>query len=337
MRFIRELLRMEPDDYENVDLNELLFHLANLLQDDHSLFRKWFPIHDDSLLRKFNSAFHGDISQESDFVKLQNDVESRTKAQPRTGLSFWFKGQAITGCFDAEVKVYVFICHAHLFGSCSFYHHVFFCDHVHFYHHAHRVLTFSPLSSFLIMLILVSCSPSHHINFFIFVHLFHCAHPFSLCSLCHHGHLIIKLPVSPSSLFVSCPPFSSWSLIPPCSRCHHVRFVTFKLTSYTFATFVYMMFFNPYIQNKTSYFINTLHLELWNPDGAKAEVRVSRRAPAQFGARVSHVMENDPLLGLKVCGFMRCLRWWISSSRSLSSPPDTGPETTTFQYHIYGL
>ena len=108
MRFIREQLFMNPDKYENVDMDELLCLLVNLFQDNPDAFRKWFPIHDVQHLG-LNSAFHGDIMEEPDFAKLQDFIEGRTKSHPRTGMSFWFKGQAITGCFDVEVRMYIFI------------------------------------------------------------------------------------------------------------------------------------------------------------------------------------------------------------------------------------
>jgi hypothetical protein len=108
MRFIRELLTMNPDKYENVDMDELLCLLVSLFEEKPVTFRKWFPIRDAQHLG-LNSTFHGDITEELDFKNLQDFIEGRTKSHTRTGLSFWFKGQAITGCFDVEVRMYIFI------------------------------------------------------------------------------------------------------------------------------------------------------------------------------------------------------------------------------------
>ena len=99
---------MNPDKYENVDMDELLCLLVSLFEEKPVTFRKWFPIRDAQHLG-LNSTFHGDITEELDFKNLQDFIEGRTKSHTRTGLSFWFKGQAITGCFDVEVRMYIFI------------------------------------------------------------------------------------------------------------------------------------------------------------------------------------------------------------------------------------
>jgi len=104
MQFIRTKLGSQPEDYENVDMDELLFKLAEYRNEDPSGFQTWFPLHDDLHCVHY-STFEGNIFQDIDFQNLQARVEGRLKTHRRCALSFWHKAQAVTGCFSTRVRV----------------------------------------------------------------------------------------------------------------------------------------------------------------------------------------------------------------------------------------
>ena len=102
--FVRD--RLNPmEDCANVDLGELFTCLLNLHEELPKDFKKRFPLHD----RADFTIFHGSIESDEDLKIFQTRIEDRCKTHERCALSFWFNGQAITGCFEVEV-FFIFFC-----------------------------------------------------------------------------------------------------------------------------------------------------------------------------------------------------------------------------------
>ncbi len=102
--FVRDLLKPK-DDYANVDLGEQLTCLSSLRDEQPKLFCSRFPLHDSASF----TTFHGSIVCEKDLETFKARVVDRCKTHKRCALSFRFKGQAITGCFEVEV-FFIFVC-----------------------------------------------------------------------------------------------------------------------------------------------------------------------------------------------------------------------------------
>ena len=101
--FVRDRLN-SMEDCANVDLGELFTCLSNLHEELPREFKKRFPLHDNVDF----TVFHGSIVSEEDMIIFQARVVDRCRTHYRCALSFWFNGQAITGCF--EVKVFPYFC-----------------------------------------------------------------------------------------------------------------------------------------------------------------------------------------------------------------------------------
>ncbi len=101
--FVRDRLK-SMEDCANVDLGELFTCLSNLHEELPREFKKRFPLHDNVDF----TIFHGSIVCEEDLIIFQARVVDTCRTHNRCALSFWFNGQAITGCF--EVKVFPYFC-----------------------------------------------------------------------------------------------------------------------------------------------------------------------------------------------------------------------------------
>ncbi len=105
--FIRELLKPK-EECANVDLGELLTCLSSLRDEQPKTFKARFPLHDAGLFANF-TTIHGSIVVENDFENFQARIEDRCKTNKRCALSFWFKGQAITGCFEMNKGFFFYV------------------------------------------------------------------------------------------------------------------------------------------------------------------------------------------------------------------------------------
>jgi hypothetical protein len=108
-RYIRMQLKMEPDNYEEIDLNDMLRKIEDLYNDNTqretlvNVFPVLNEINQDPLNFLAWATYYGVFTDESFFTLLQKRVETTIKEKGICALSFFLRSHYITGYFDKEV------------------------------------------------------------------------------------------------------------------------------------------------------------------------------------------------------------------------------------------
>ncbi len=112
-RFMRQQLVMDPNKYEEIDLDEMLHKIEGLYNNltKRETLVKVFPPDSHNPVNFLSWAtHHGVFTDEDFFTILQERVETTIKEQGICALSFYLRSHYITGCFDGEVIIPLSLC-----------------------------------------------------------------------------------------------------------------------------------------------------------------------------------------------------------------------------------
>jgi hypothetical protein len=112
-RFMRQQLAMDPDKYEEIDLDEMLHKIAGLYNNlpKRETFVKVFPPDSHNPVNFLTwTPYNGVFTDEDFFARLQERVETTVEEQGICALSFYLRSHYITGCFDGEVIIPLSLC-----------------------------------------------------------------------------------------------------------------------------------------------------------------------------------------------------------------------------------
>jgi hypothetical protein len=111
-RFMRQMLRLVPDKYEEIDLDEMLHVIAGLYNNVtmREPLVKVFPRDNHNPVNFLTwSTFHGVFTNEDFFKLLQERVEATIKKRGICALSFYLRSHYITGYFNTQVPIFLFV------------------------------------------------------------------------------------------------------------------------------------------------------------------------------------------------------------------------------------
>jgi hypothetical protein len=111
-RFMRQKLNLVPDKYEEIDLDEMLHVIAGLYKNitTREPFVQVFPRDNHNPVNFLTwSTFHGLFTNEDFFKLLQERVEATIQERGICALSFYLRSHYITGYFDTQVLIFLFV------------------------------------------------------------------------------------------------------------------------------------------------------------------------------------------------------------------------------------
>ncbi len=103
MRLMRERLGMDPDAYEQLDLDEIMDNIEQWYIDDKKAVQSTFPTHKEEHFLVWQT-FGGPVTMEAVFLDIQTLVEAQLASKVKVAVTIWFRYHFITGCFDREVR-----------------------------------------------------------------------------------------------------------------------------------------------------------------------------------------------------------------------------------------